>query len=135
MQHLRRTSQFIGAEDCEETFDRRPTFRRAQIPARGLMAFGLDRECVVRVVEARTQPSQPFVAHQHQVALLGLMAGRGRIEARWSILDGVEAIGWQGLLDRKLRAREGLWRKPLHRIAVDSFNSCIPLGHRSVVSW
>src|SRR5262249_61737560 len=28
MQHLGRPAQFIGAEDCKESFDRRTTFRR-----------------------------------------------------------------------------------------------------------
>ena len=32
------------------------------------------------------------------------------------------------------RAREGLRRKPIHRIAVDGVNRCIRLGHRRLVS-
>ena len=61
-------------------------------------------ERVARVVEAGAQPRQPLVAHQHQVALLGLVAGRGRVEAGGPVLDGVEAVGRQRRADRK-RAR------------------------------
>ena len=57
MQHRGWTSQFVGAEDCKESFDRRTTFRRAQIPARGLAAVRFDNERVACVVETRAQPS------------------------------------------------------------------------------
>jgi hypothetical protein len=99
--------------------------------ARDLTALLLDGERVARVVEACAQPRQPLVAHQHQVALLGLMAGRSGVETGRPVLDGVEAIGRQGVLDRKRRARERLRGKPLDRITVDGVDLCIFGGHRS----
>src|SRR4029077_2530586 len=78
---------------------------------------GSDRQRAVRALDAGAQPGQPRVAHEHQIALFGLVAGGGVIEAGWSVLDGIEPIGGQRLADRKPGARERLGRKALHRIA------------------
>jgi hypothetical protein len=132
VQHPGRAAQLVGAEAGEKCLDRRAAFGRAQIAPRGLVAFRLDGQCMTRIVKASAQPGQAFVAHQHEVALFRLMAWCGRLEARRAVLDGVEAIGRQSLHHLKLRAREGLRRKPLHRIAVNGVNLCP--GHRRVVS-
>jgi hypothetical protein len=84
---------------------------------------------VGRLVQAGAQPRQPLVAHQHEVALLGLIAGRIGIEAGGPVLDGVEPIGRQRRADRKLRPLERFGREPLHRIAVDSVDFRIFGGH------
>jgi hypothetical protein len=89
---------------------------------------------VACLVEASAQPGQPLVTHQHQVALLGLMAGCGGVEAGRPVLDGVEAIARQGFADRKLRALERLRGKPLHRIAVDGVDFWIFDAHGVVVN-
>src|SRR5262249_49209923 len=87
-----------ATEDREEAFDGRAAFGRAQVAAHGLTALRFDRERVVCVVEAGAQPGQPLVAHQHQIALLGLMTRCGGVEAGRPVLDGVEAIAPRGFV-------------------------------------
>src|SRR5215468_6587694 len=115
-------------------FDGRAAFRGAQIASRVLARLCLDGKRVARLVEPGAQPSEAFVTHQHQIALLGLMPWRGRIESGGPVLDGVEAIPRQGLRHGKRCAREGLWRKSLHRIAVDGLDLWTCIAHAAFVS-
>ena len=91
-------------------------------------------ERVARIVESGAQPGQAFVAHQHEIALLGLMPGRRRIESGGPVLDGVEAIARQGLRDGKSCARERLWRKSLDRVAVNGVDLWTCIAHGVLVS-
>ena len=65
----------------------------------------------------RAQRGQPLVAHQHQEAGLGQIAGRRGIEAGRPVLDGIEPVGRQGL--RRPRAR----RAPAARATAPSPDS------------
>jgi hypothetical protein len=71
------------------------------------------------VIKAGVQRGQPFVPHQHEVAHLGLVPWRPRIEAGRAIFDGIDPIARDGLAGRQGGARERLGREALHRIAVN----------------
>ena len=85
------------------------------------------------LVEPRAQPRQALVLHQHEEAGFRQIARRRRIEARGPVLDGVEAVGRQGLALGETRAGERLGRQALHRIAENRFD-CSPVRHLAVVN-
>ena len=101
-----------SAQKPRRMLDRGAALRRAQIAARGLAAFVLDRQRVARVVEAGAQRRQPLVLHQHQKAHLRLIARRRRVEAGRAVLDGIEPVARHGLADGELARASGSGESP-----------------------
>jgi hypothetical protein len=119
MQHPRWPAQLAGAEAGEEALDLPATCEGTQIAARRLAAIQIDDQRVADLVEPGAQPGEALVAHQHQVALLGLMARRFRVEAGGAVLNGVEPIGRQRRAHREPGALERLGAQALDRVAPD----------------
>jgi hypothetical protein len=106
----------------KEALDDGAPLSRPQVAARSLLALGDDAQGMRRIVEAGAQLRQALVAHQHQEALLGEVLGEARVEAGWTVLDGVRAVERQRRAGRERDARQGLWRQSLHRVAVDGLD-------------
>jgi uncharacterized protein (TIGR02594 family) len=118
-QHPGRPAQVHGAVMREELFDRRAPFRCPQITARGLAAFPPDGQGIAGLIKVGAQRCQPFIAHQHQEALLGEIGGLFGVEADRPVFDGVEPVGGHALARRQQSARQRLRRETLHGIAVE----------------
>src|SRR5262249_21248314 len=73
-------------------------------------------ERVACVVEAGAQPGQPLVAHQHEVALLGLMAGCGGGGGGRAVLGGGEGGGPPGVARRQPSGGERARTAPPSRV-------------------
>ena len=58
-------------------------------------------------VELRCEARQALVAHEHQEALLGEVGGRGRIEPRRPVLDGIGPVERHRLAGRERGLVEG----------------------------
>ncbi len=129
MQHPRRTSQLVSAKCGKEPLDRRAARSCAQITTSGLASIRNDGEHAACVVVSGSQPSKALVAHQHEIALLGLVPGCGRVETRRTVLDGKVTVGRERLAHGQRCAIERLRAEPLHRIAIDGMDRRERAGH------
>jgi hypothetical protein len=60
------------------------------------------------------------MSHQHEIADLGLIPRRCRVEAGRAIFDGLEPIGREGFAGCQGDARQRLGGQALHGIAVEA---------------
>ena len=100
VQNLGWPAELIGAVPGKEILDGGATLWRSQVAMRRLGTLPVDRQCVGPLIELGSKCGEALVAHQHQEPLLREIGGRGRVEAGGTILDGIEAVGGDGLAGR-----------------------------------
>ncbi|GAA0003235.1 hypothetical protein BRDID11002_32360 [Bradyrhizobium diazoefficiens] len=93
-----------------------------QIAAGDDLAVLADGQAVGRVLEPAVERSQPLIARQHQKLDFRLPGRRLGIEPARAVLDGVAAVGGQGLADPQGNAGQGFRGEALDGIAVEAGN-------------